>query len=143
MLSVSGSYVWSEYQYQSQKVISNGWGAELSSMNNLPWDMSLMVNVLFSSPAKDVYTESQFPCMVMANLSRPFLNNRLNASLGFNYMGKMDSKTRTESYYSHSKDSKADLKVTLSLRYMLRWGNNKRVRVKQGSGNEELKRLGN
>ena len=143
MLSVSGSYVWSEYQYQSQKVISNGWGAELSSMNSLPWDMSLMVNVLFSSPAKDVFTESQFPCMVMANLSRPFLNNRLNASLGFNYMGKMDSKTRTESYYSHSKDSKADLKVTLSLRYMLRWGNNKRVRVKQGSGNEELKRLGN
>ena len=143
MLSVRGSYVWSEYQYQSQKVISNGWGAELSSMNSLPWDMSLMVNVLFSSPAKDVYTESQFPCMVMANLSRPFLNNRLNASLGFNYMGKMDSKTRTESYYSHSKDSKADLKVTLSLRYMLRWGNNKRVRVKQGSGNEELKRLGN
>ena len=81
--------------------------------------------------------------MVMANLSRPFLNNRLNASLGYNYMGKMDSKTRTERYYSHSKDSKADLKVTLSLRYMLRWGNNKRVRVKQGSGNEELKRLGN
>ena len=36
----------------------------------------------------EVYTESQFPCMVMANLSRPFLNNRLNASLGFNYMGK-------------------------------------------------------
>jgi len=138
MITLNGTYTWIRDCLMTQTSCWNSFTTGITSMNELPYDFSLLFTANYRSRTRELFKLRSSEFMIYASLSRSFLKSKLNTSLTFTYDSDAYSAFFGSNYQQkHNQDYL--YRVSLSLSYNIDWGKN--VRRVEANRNEELNRL--
>lgn len=132
-VTVNRTYVTTHYKLQNYR--AKNWNITLSSTNNLPWGIDLNTSLFYVSPTKGINLDVGRMLDVSASLSKSFLKDRLTATISYNYAPKLTGSIHTEGVVNAYDSDYSPHKISVSLRYVLKWGNQRaKIRKAVGAG---------
>ena len=122
MLSPEAFYIWNHQAYQQMKSCYSQTGIGLTSMNDLPWKVSMTLSGQFSTSQRSLFVKHGESADFSASFARSFLKSRLRLSFSANC--SLPSKTilYDSSFTSVQEYVKPQVNLLLSLRYSVNWG---------------------
>jgi len=110
----------------------------LTSMNELPYDFSLMVNLMYAGKQRKMFHTSDTLFLLYASLSRSWLKNKLNTSVSVNWSPRTESILHADSFRMVD-ISPSNYRVSFNLSYTFGWG--KKLKRVNNNENDEMDRL--
>lgn len=140
-LTAQAYYQWDKSNYLSHVMHASRVGVTFTSTNKLPWDMTMTMRGNFQTRYYTLYGYSTNPGGVSLSVTRTWLKGVLTSSLNVTYNCLQKNTLQTDDYTQHSRYTKPETRLSLSLRYRIGWGNKRAQAKKRTMTDSELQRM--
>jgi len=137
-MTVNTGFSWDRETFADAENCWSVWSINVTSMNDLPYDFSLLLNPGFRTPSRGIFNKRKNGFSFYASLSRAFMKSKLNTSLNFSYTPEKYSDEYSFNFFSHE-TCPSSYSVSLNVSYTIGWG--KKLRRVQDGDDSDLNRL--